>query len=304
MSLPPFIKVQVALFGFYMWEVLTSLEFDWQLITRRRKFTIPMLFYVLNKYFFMGAVISGFVSQFNYQSVSCTASYKSSFLLGNMSLGLAGMNLAIRTVAIWAGDRRLMVGLSLLILIHWVIIIIHVAGVHAKYIPNMGCSPPEFSHELTIIILVYSLFFDALVCTLNFYKLRANARVLLQPSKRNFVGIAQVVLLQGLIYFIIAFLVNFSTIIMLSLGVAAPIFSAYIAVSEGVISIVACRAVRSLANTLHNETDIHISPSSVSRPSSGVTRSTTTENSSGYNLMAAAPIVKVDITSYSSLATP
>ncbi|KAF9531509.1 hypothetical protein CPB83DRAFT_891863 [Crepidotus variabilis] len=269
----PFMKVHTLFFGLYSWDVLTSLRLEWDLITRQRRFTLPMLFYLLNKYSFLGALIGGQIRLNGPDGVNCTAEYRASVFLGNISLGLSSINLAIRTVAIWGGNKTLVVVLGVLTVTHIGITIARssiffhapqrflsvfsdVHSLHAEYIPGRGCSPPVFSHSITNAILIYALCFDALVCGLNLYKLRLHARALLHPSKQTFLHITQLVLVQGLVYFVIAFFLNLSTILVLASNVKTTTFTTYIVVVEGLIAIVACRAVRSLANTLHTGTEV------------------------------------------------
>ncbi|KAF9522489.1 hypothetical protein CPB83DRAFT_911287 [Crepidotus variabilis] len=248
-----------------------------------------MIFYLLNKYFFLGALIAGQIQDNHDRSrpIDCTTSFRAAIFLGNMSLGLAGVNLAIRTIAIWNRNTRLIAALALLMAGHWALIVTFAAGVKSEYIPNMGCGPPQFNQSILIAILVYSLCFDALICGLNWFKLRSQARLLLNRSKKTVFELTQVVLFQGLGYFVIAFLINVSTIIMLAVNVSPPIFSTYIAVAEGIISIVACRAVRSLSNVLMNATDIPAHPtlghsmSTIRVPQNS--RSLTEDFNSGYD---------------------
>ncbi|KAF9522490.1 hypothetical protein CPB83DRAFT_822751, partial [Crepidotus variabilis] len=222
------------------------------------KLKLPMIFYLLNKYFFLGALISGQIQDNHDKSrpMNCTASFRAAVFLGNMSLGLAGANLGIRTIAIWPRNKPIIVALAVLMAGHWALILTLAVGTKSEHIPNLGCGPPQFSQSLLIAILIYSLCFDTLICGLNWFKLRAQAQLLLHRSKKTAFELTQVVLLQGLNYFVIAFLINVSTIIMLVVNVSPPTFSTYIAVAEGVISIVACRAVRSLSNVLTNAADI------------------------------------------------
>ncbi|KAJ6475944.1 hypothetical protein C8R47DRAFT_985564 [Mycena vitilis] len=53
-------KFMYALIGLYIWEWLTSLDFDWDYLLRKRQFRWPMIFYFLNRYCLLFALMRVF----------------------------------------------------------------------------------------------------------------------------------------------------------------------------------------------------------------------------------------------------
>ncbi|KIM37061.1 hypothetical protein M413DRAFT_423897 [Hebeloma cylindrosporum] len=276
-----YVKFINAVSAIYMYEWLISLDFEWDFISGKKRFRWPMIFYFLNRYFLLLALIG--------IGLNCQALFTFFQLVGLAAVGLVSINLSIRTMAIWAQNRYIIGGLVLIILGHWSIIlqgapfpckldchsdselIALLIGVQLTtiYVPGEGCEILQSHSKVLPGIFIYSMCFDFTVLVLNTYKLLGINSDLMGRAR-----LVQMIFIDGLIFFILAFLSNFVATVFLLLSLN-PIMGIVFTAPAGVIStvstslsdyvpltrpstcqIVACRAVRRLSNFTHNGGEI------------------------------------------------
>ncbi|KAJ3508871.1 hypothetical protein NLJ89_g5520 [Agrocybe chaxingu] len=210
-----FSKLMHALFGLYAYEWFLSLDFDWDFLVGKKRFRWPMIFYFANRYLLLVAMIGIAIALDTTTEVDCQALYTFNQLAGDAAVGLASINLSIRTMAIWSQNRYIIGFLVLIMMGHWSLILQGIQ-LRAVWIPDMGCSITETNNTILAAIFIYSMCFDLTVLLLNTYKLM---NVATKVSPRDLVGssrLTHMIFADGLIYFIIAFLANLvATVFML-----------------------------------------------------------------------------------------
>jgi len=233
-----FDKFVHTLLGLYIWEWFTSLDFDWQYVSGRKSFRWPLVFYFLNRYCLLFALIGIAIALNVTAEIDCQALYTFNQVFGNASIGLASINLSLRTMAVWSQNRWIVGFLILVILGHWSLLL-HGILLKAQYIPGQGCAIVETDSKLLAITFIYSMAFDFTVLFLTAVKL-----FLGNTSRSRLVNL---IFNDGIIYFVIAFLANLIATIFMQLNLN-PVMSIIANVPAAIAStIVACRAVRRLA---------------------------------------------------------
>ncbi|KIM47111.1 hypothetical protein M413DRAFT_269993 [Hebeloma cylindrosporum] len=264
-----FTKLMHSLAGIYMYEWFISLDFEWDFITGKKRLRWPMIFYFANRYLLLFAMIGIIVSLDKTEELNCQALYTFNQLAGDAAVGLASINLSIRTMAIWSQNRYIVGGLVLVILGHWSLIL---QGVQLKaiWIPGVGCQITETHNHILASIFIYSMCFDFIVLLLNVYKLIG---ITSSPS-RDLMGrgrLTHMIFTDGLIFFLLAFLANLIATVFMVLNLN-QIMSIIFNVPAAVFStIVACRAVRRLTNFTYDGPEIygHASSSNLRPPTTG-----------------------------------
>jgi len=228
-----------ALLGLYIWEWFMTLRFDWKFISGKKKFRWPMIFYFLNRYSLLFALIGIFISLNVEKEINCQALYTFNAVAGNVALGTASINLSIRTMAIWGRKWYIVGPLVLLILGHWSLLL-HGVLVTSVWSPHtQQCIITQASNTILAATFIYSMSFDFLVMILTAVKLFAS-------DARS--RLVELIFNDGLIYFVIAFMANLVATIFMLLNLN-PIMTVIANVPAAVAStIVACRAVRRLTN--------------------------------------------------------
>jgi len=242
-----FAKFMHALLGLYAYEFLLTLDFDWDFLSGKKRFRWPLIFYFANRYLLLAALIGIAIALDTNTEINCQALYAFNQLAGDAAVGLASINLSIRTTAIWAHNKYIICLLVLIILGHWSLILQGVQ-LKAEWVDGSGCIITQTNSKILIAIFIYSMCFDLIVLLLNTYKLiQLNAHA---PVSEMFgrSRLTHMMWSDGLIYFFIAFLANLLATIFMILNLNSimnVIFNVPAAIAS---TIAATRIVRRLAN--------------------------------------------------------
>ncbi|RDB29963.1 hypothetical protein Hypma_014178 [Hypsizygus marmoreus] len=247
-----FTKFMHALLGLYIYEWFISLRFDWDFISGKKRFRWPMIFYFSGRYLLLFAMAGIAVALDSTTEINCQALYLFNQLAGNAAVGLASINLSIRTMAVWSQNKYIIGLLVLVILGHWSLILQGVL-LSATWVDGVGCVITSTNNRVLAATFIYSMSFDLLVLVLNAYKL-------LNMQTKGVFGasrIAKMIFEDGLIFFIIAFLANLLATVFMVLDlnqIMSVIFNVPAAVAS---TIVASRVVRRLTNFQNNGPEVY-----------------------------------------------
>ncbi|KAH8101691.1 hypothetical protein BXZ70DRAFT_1006948 [Cristinia sonorae] len=200
----------------YLWEYLLSLDFEWGFITRRKKMSWPMMVYLVGRYValfsailfiyldvplngavcrpdgFSGGVVGSRIYPILWQIFDhdTNLSTLTSQSTSSATLGFATLNLAIRAMAVWSLDWRVVVPLVILALGHWALIFANIAFI----IITHDAGKKAFIDAL----FIYTIIFDGIIFFVTALKL-------FLPRTQRTQLVAQV-LQDGLIYFLVTFI--------------------------------------------------------------------------------------------------
>ncbi|KAJ7597784.1 hypothetical protein C8J56DRAFT_328364 [Mycena floridula] len=239
-----FVKFMHACLGVYAWEWFISLDFDWDVITGKKKFRWPMIFYFANRYLLLFAMAGIAVALDSTTEINCQALYTFNQLAGDAAVGLASINLSLRTIAVYGNSKWITALLVLVILGHWSLIL-QGTVLTAVWSPEaQTCAIIKTNNKILAAIFIYSMCFDLLVFLLNFYKFAIQGRNRDIGTSR----LGKMIFSDGLAYFFIAFVANLVATIFMVLNlnsVMTIIFNVPAAIAS---TIVAGRVVRRLSN--------------------------------------------------------
>ncbi|KAF9051500.1 hypothetical protein BJ165DRAFT_1591447 [Panaeolus papilionaceus] len=234
-----FERLMHTLLGLYIWEWTITLDFDWQYISRKKTFRWPLLFYFLNRYCLLLALIGIAIALNVTEEINCQGLYTFNQCFGNAAIGLASVNLSLRTMAVWSRKWYIVTPLVMIIVGHWSLLL-HGILLKATWVPGQGCVIIDTDSKLLAATFIYSMMFDFTVLSLTAFKL------LYPNSGRS--KLVELIFNDGLIYFVIAFLANLIATIFMLLNLN-PVMSIIANVPAAIAStIVACRIVRRLSN--------------------------------------------------------
>lgn len=169
--------------------------------------------------------------------VNCQGLYTFNQCFGNAAIGLASINLSLRTMAVWSQRWYIVIPLIAVILGHWSLLL-HGVLLKAVFIPGKGCVIVSTDSNVLAATFIYSMIFDFTVLSLTGWKLYFGS-----GSRSRLVTL---IFQDGLIYFAMAFLANLIATVFMLLDLN-PVMSIIANVPAAVAStIVACRAVRRL----------------------------------------------------------
>ncbi|KAI0782760.1 hypothetical protein C8Q75DRAFT_495603 [Abortiporus biennis] len=254
-----FSKMCHAVAGIYFWDFATTLDFEWEFITRKRRFRWPMIFYFASRYMLLFSIIGQLIALDVTNEVNCDVLYTYNAASALITIGLASINLAIRTVVIWSYKWYIIVPLVIGNLGFWGITGA-ASTVQATWTPGVGCFVSGFHQDRVIAGFILTICYDFSVLALAVFKLTFGV------SKRT--KLMNLMFKDGLIYFVIVCVANIpaTTFMILALNpVMASFFDLPVAVTS---TMVACRAVRRL-HMFTNGTAQVIDMSSSKPPSTG-----------------------------------
>lgn len=230
-------KVGNVFFGLYVWEFLSSLHFDWEILVGKRKFKWPMAVYFICRYSMLASQVVGIVGLDSVTPVNCQALLKFAEITADIAVTMASMNLAIRTAAVWNNELRIVIPLIILNLSQWSIIL-QGGVVMGSWNPQVSsCSFGVADHTKQLLLVVLTMAIDLAVLVLSYYKLSDG--LLTSPTSR-------LLLHDGLLYFFVMFTVNVITTTLICLDWNAPILIATTVPATVVCVIASSQLVRRL----------------------------------------------------------
>jgi len=216
-----------------------SFDFDYAFLSGKRKFRWPLIFYFTGRYSLIAAMIGIIVALNATTQLNCQSLYTYNQCLGNIALGMASVNLSLRTVAVWGRKWYIIGTLVAISLGHWSLLL-HGILVAAAWVPGQGCVITSTDSKILSASFIYSMAFDFIVLVLT-------ASKLIRPTGTTS-QLVNMIFADGLVYFIVAFLANLLATVFMVLNLN-PVMSIIANVPAVVIStIAASRVVRRLAN--------------------------------------------------------
>ncbi|KAK7684952.1 hypothetical protein QCA50_011787 [Cerrena zonata] len=227
--------------GLYLWEWFISLDFEWSFITRKRRFRWPMLFYFLNRYTYLAALICLLYAETSAFTVKvdCNALFNFIQISGNMAVGFASLNLSMRAVVLWSNNKYVIALLAAFSIAQWGLIC-RAGELQHDWILGQGCTNLRTNNKIMAATYSVSTVLDIVVIILSYWKLRILSKVT-QNSK-----LTTMLFRDGLIYFIVALLGNICVVVLEILNLD-PLWDVMLNIpTVAVITIAATRAVRNL----------------------------------------------------------
>ncbi|KAL4241275.1 hypothetical protein ABKN59_000226 [Abortiporus biennis] len=242
-------------FGLYIWELFMTCDFEWALITGRRKFTWPLvIFFFLCRYCIFFALI-GLIISFSINSpINCDALFTFNSWTGNMSILCASTSLMIRTIALWNRKLSVVIPLGFLCLGHWAILWRGMFIVHATYDETLRtCIVTKTDHVFLNVGFFTTIVFDTVILCFTM------AALLKEHAARTHLW--QLLFRDGLVYFLITVTCNAVPAILnvLDLNTIMDVIATVPAATVSCIA--ACRLVIRLHS--YNQADPYIHSSQV-----------------------------------------
>ncbi|KAG8897482.1 hypothetical protein FRB99_008123 [Tulasnella sp. 403] len=243
-----FTKILIGVLGFYSWEVVVNLWYDWEILTRKRAFKWPMVIYWVCKYSMFWANIGLTISSNDSGHVECQSLYTFNQFMGNFAIGSASTLLMLRTIAIYSKNLHVVIPLLVLSAGQWAILLHGISTIRATWadLPTGGgqCVVTAAPQIFLQLLYIYTMSFDLIVLVLSTYGL------LFAPG-RSRSGLYTLLIKDGLVYFIVAFTSNTVAVILVLLDLN-PVMNIIASVPAAAISAtVACRSFVRLSTYSH-----------------------------------------------------
>ncbi|KZV82418.1 hypothetical protein EXIGLDRAFT_843769 [Exidia glandulosa HHB12029] len=182
-------------FGVFIWDWATSLWFDWQVLTGKRRLSFPAIVYLLARYTTLAALTVGLViTNAMNPNIDCESWNYALQTLAYTAVALTSLLLMLRVFAVSRRNLYIMIFFSTLYVADWGTIIYGIVHSSAVYIPELFlCAATNLKRHRPNTIVQFSFDLSCLA-TMTYFLLRSGSR---GGSLWSFI------VNQGIIYFIV-----------------------------------------------------------------------------------------------------
>ncbi|EAU84579.2 hypothetical protein CC1G_00098 [Coprinopsis cinerea okayama7 len=267
-----FEKIIFAFFGLYLWELFMTCDFEWSLITRKRRFHWPLVSDLFpgmycddtdRKWFRSSSccadivccslssacgypissllvalidIATRIISLSALTPINCRALFTFNSWTGNMAILCASTCLMLRTIALWERRVSIIAILGILCLAHWALLYRGMFVVIAQWDDDsQSCVVTQTSPLFLNITFFFTMGFDFMIL------LFTTMALLGRNSPKT--GLWKMLFHDGLVYFLISFTMNCIPAVLNILNLNTPMNVIATVPAASITSIAACRAV-------------------------------------------------------------
>ncbi|OBZ71565.1 hypothetical protein A0H81_08917 [Grifola frondosa] len=117
------IKLSHVMGGIFIWEWVTTLNFELGLLSHQVEWSIAMLAYMLCRFVTMGVVVCEFVIFSVTQEVNCSAIMRMTLVFADLSFAFAPCIIVLRVIAIWNRNKIVILYVSVVYLLNFSLLI-------------------------------------------------------------------------------------------------------------------------------------------------------------------------------------
>ncbi|KAG8969622.1 hypothetical protein FRB90_010722 [Tulasnella sp. 427] len=214
-----------------------------------------MVVYWVCKYSMFWAMIGLTISSNDTGKINCQSLYLFNQFMGNFAIGSASTLLMLRTIAIYSKNLFVVVPLIVLSVGQWGILLHGISTVKAAWVdlPTGGgqCVVTAAPQVFLQLLYIYTMSFDLIVLVLS------TVGLVFAPG-RNRSGLYNLLVRDGLVFFIVAFTSNAVAVVLVLLDLN-PVMNVIASVPAAAVSCtVACRSFVRLSTYSHS-TVVHTS---------------------------------------------
>ncbi|KAF5369827.1 hypothetical protein D9758_001254 [Tetrapyrgos nigripes] len=213
-----FERLIFVILGVVIWEIVSTWDFEWSLINKRRRFRWPLgtkticlldclrvylfsVFFFFSRYCIVSAIVGLIVSLTVSDPINCGALYIFNSWSGNMTILCSSTSLMLRTIALWERKRNVVIPLGVLCIAFWAILYRTMFIVHAEWEEeSQTCVVVSSSPSLLNVTFFFTMAFDFIILAYTFVALTAKHTIRTDLWKLLF--------RDGLIYFLATFSAN------------------------------------------------------------------------------------------------
>jgi len=180
--------------GIYLWEWVTTAQFEWEVLTGKRRFRWSFVAYELCRTLCLGAVIT-MIAGFNLtHHYNCEAWFRAVLVFSYFGIAFSSLLILLRGVAIWGRGLSVLIFTACLWFVNFGFALYSVTQGAVEWVPEANAclisKTERFRWGITVNFVVEELLLGVMI-----------AGVL---SKRNTTGLWRVLYIQGLLWIFVA----------------------------------------------------------------------------------------------------
>jgi len=241
--------------GLYIWEFVTNLGYELDILRGRRPYRWTIWIYSFTRVATLVAVVLNFVALDTTTPLNCQVWISFELIFSYLGVAAASLLITFRIFAIWNKDRVVVTISAILWAVSVAVIIRGIALTRSAWVPDVQTCVPlnTESNKLNITVTLIADFILLLIVLVGLLRLR-----------RHGAGKSRIGLLlwnQGVIWLLIATVAEVPPTIFLCLNLNGPLNLMFQFPATITLSIAATRMYRSLTDFISGSTDIKSSES-------------------------------------------
>jgi len=243
-------KLWHTMAGLYIWEFVTTLEYEWDIIRGRLSYQWTIWIYSLTRVSALSGVILGLIILNNTGPINCQAAISFMSVFSFLTLSASTLLIALRVIAIW-NKNRVAVAMSIgAWAINAGLSIQGVARLRSRWSPEqLACIPSNTdSTLLTFISILVADLTLLLVMLVGLFRLRRH--------RSSTVGFVEHLWRQGVIWLLLATVAEVPPVVFIVLNLNAPLNIIFQETALLMMAIAGTRMYRSLVDFTSSSTDV------------------------------------------------
>jgi hypothetical protein len=228
--------------GLYFWEFVTTLDYEWSVIQRRRQYRWTIWIYVTTRIATLMAVILCIISVNDTPQINCEVETIFQLIFGYLSIAAASLLIVLRILAIW-NKQRVVVAIATGVWgINVIFLILAIVRVRGEWVSAMATCVAANIH-VTKLNLIVTPVTDIILLLIMFIGL-----LHLGFHERSAFGLGRLLWRQGLIWLLVATIAEVLPSVFICLNLNTPFNVMFQIPSMVTLSIAATRIHRGLVD--------------------------------------------------------
>ncbi|KAH9956532.1 hypothetical protein BC827DRAFT_1270896 [Russula dissimulans] len=247
------LKLWHIMAGLYLWEFVTTLDYEWSVLRGHRPYRWTMWIYCLTRVAALMAVILNLVSDDVTTPYNCEIETIFGLVFGYLAFISASVLIVLRIIAIWKRQKMIIVIATIIWAINVAFIINGVVRIRSMWVPEAAsCLLVTGNVQSAKANLISTLITDTVLLVIMLIGL-----LRLGFHERGTFGVGRLLWKQGLIWLLITALVEVSMVVFICLNLNDPFNYMLWLTSIVVMTISATRIHRYLADFASETTDAY-----------------------------------------------
>jgi len=248
------LKICHTLGGLYIWEFVTTLDYEWRVIQGHQPYRWTIWIYSFTRLSTLAAVIGNITSLNITGQTNCQALSTISFIFAYMTSVSSSLLIILRIIAIWNKNKVIVSLVTIIWVANISFIIYGIIQLRSAWISAQRvCSIPDYeSNKVTIIFMVITDCFLLTVMVIGLLRMRIHGA--------GTFSLGQLLWKQGIIWLLLATVADLPPVVFICLNLNNAFNMMFLMPSMIIMSIAATRMYRSLVDFLSNHVAMDSEP--------------------------------------------
>lgn len=229
--------------GLYIWEFVTTLEYEWDVIRRRRPYRWTIWIYSIARISALFVIIFGFIVMGDLSHIHCQVAITSEIVFAFLTVSASSLLIVLRVIAVWNRNKVAVAMAIILWVINAAFFIQLIARLRfADESSQAPCTPVNIeSNELNLIAMAITDIALLLFMLVGLFRLRHHGN--------DMCGLRQVLWRQGVIWLVLALVAEVPPVVFIILDLNVPFDTMFQLPAYITMTIAATRLHRSLVTS-------------------------------------------------------